>query len=294
MEALLSQLDTTFLADKALSIASAFVILVVGYLIAGAVSRTIRRRATASPRIDDTFGLFTAALARYAILAIVFVAVLNEFGVATTSVVALLGAAGLAIGLAFQGALSNFASGAMLLFFRPFRIGDYIEAGGHAGTVREIRPFATAIDTLDNAAVTLPNSVIWGSAIVNYTQNETRTIIHTIGVSYDTDLRRAEASIRAAVAAFEGVDGGLLSSDVDPAYVAVVNLGASSVDFTVRAACRTADYFTLNHALLRRIKEQLDADGIEIPFQTQTLHVRTDGGQTPPAAKAAAAPASAS
>lgn len=266
----LETIDLQLIIDYGGSALLAALILVFGFWFAARVDRLIRSRSQKSRRVDQTLGIFFGSLARYAVLAIVLVTVLNQFGVQTTSLVALIGAAGLAIGLALQGTLTNLAAGVMLVFFQPFRIGHFVEAGGHTGTVKELGLFFTELATVDNVKIVVPNGEIWGQAITNYSANAERRVDLAIGVSYGADLKQAEESIRAVIAAERQGEGRILDAPAEP-LVAVNNLGDSSVDFVVRVWCKAADYWPLRFSLTRAIKERFDADGIEIPFPTRTI-----------------------
>lgn len=229
------------------------------------VKRWVVSLAEKHEHIDATLFLFLGTLARYAILGLAAVFVLAQFGVQTTSLVALIGAAGLAIGLALQGTLSNIASGVMLIVLRPLSVGEYVSVKGGEGTVKAISLFHTELSTVDNLQVFVPNSQVFGGEIVNYSRNDTRRIDLVIGVAYDADLRKAEAAIR-----------GVLEADTriheSPApFVKVVALGESSVDFGVRVWVDRGDFLEVKTDLLRGIKEALDAAGVEIPFPTRTI-----------------------
>lgn len=251
-------------SELILNVFTAAIILVVAVWISGWVKALIVKMATRSDHIDVTIASFLASLARYGVLAFAAIFVLNEFGIQTTSLVALVGAAGLAIGLALQGTLSNFAAGVMLAAFRPFKIGDYITAAGQSGTVRAITIFTTELATPDNIQIIVPNSDIWSSAIVNYSFHDTRRVDLVFGVSYDTDLKKAEKILHTLIAA----DPRILP-DPEP-FVAVTNLGDSSVDFTLRLWCDAADYWTLKFDMTRSVKEAFDKGKIDIPFPTRT------------------------
>ena len=214
--------------------------------------------------LDDTLFIFLASLARYAILAIALTFVLSRFGIQTTSLVALLGAAGLAIGLALQGTLSNLAAGVMLLGFRPFKMDDFVDVAGHSGTVKAINLFTTELATSDNVQVTVPNGDIWASSIVNYSFYDKRRSDLTVGVSYDADLKKAEAVLLKIIK----VDDRALA-DPEP-FVKVTNLGDSSVDFSMRVWAMKEDFWEMRHAMIREIKEQFDKAGIDIPYPTET------------------------
>ncbi len=244
----------------------AALILIFGFWAAGRVGRFVTRRATTAPRIDQTLAGFFGSIAYYGVLAVVIIAVLNRFGVETTSLVALIGAAGLAIGLALQGTLSNLAAGVMLVLFRPFKVGDYIEAAGVSGTVKSVTLFITELATVDNVQIIAPNGQIWGDIITNYSAHPERRVDLVFGVGYGANLKTAETAIRAVIAE----DARVKSEPAEP-FVAVTNLGDSSVDFTVRVWCAAEDYWALKFDLTRKVKERFDADHVDIPFPTTTI-----------------------
>lgn len=245
---------------------AAIIILVVGRMVAG-WARRLTRKGLERGEVDAALVPFVAKLVYYAVLAVVLIAALNRLGVATTSVVAIFGAAGLAVGLALQGTLSNFASGVMLLVFRPFDLGDYIEAGGTKGVVMEIGIFSTTLRTPDNIKITVPNSQVYGSTISNYNGYETRRVDLVMGISYEDNIGTAIDTIREIVAA----DDRVLA---DPeTQIAVSNLGDSSVDIVVRPWCAAADYWNLAFDLKRRLKEGLEAAGCSIPYPQRDVHL---------------------
>ncbi len=249
-----------------LNVVTAAAIMVGAFWVSGFAKRQINKMGLKYEELDDTLFLFLASLAKYAILAIAIVFVLSRFGIQTTSLVALLGAAGLAIGLALQGTLSNLAAGVMLLGFRPFKIGDYVEVGGHSGTVKAITLFTTEIATSDNIQITIPNGDIWASSIRNYSYYDRHRCDIVIGVSYDTNLKKAEAALRKVINADKRA-----LQDPEP-FVKVTNLGDSAVDFTLRVWAMSSDYAALKSALLWGIKEELEAQGIDIPYPT-SVHI---------------------
>lgn len=254
----------------ALNVLYAIVILIVAQMIASWAKRRIEGVAVRHPRLDVTLFGFIANVVKYVILAMAAIFILNRFGIQTTSLVALIGAAGLAIGLALQGALSNLAAGVMIIMFRPFRVGQYIEAGSVAGTVTEITLFFTEMKTYDGLQVIVPNSDIWSSAIKNYSVNPTRLVDLTIGVSYDSDLRAAER-----VLAQIAQDDPRVLDDPAP-FIKVKELGDSSVDFVFRVWANSSDWWALKCDLNRAIKEGFDAAGVGIPFPTQTVIYPSD------------------
>ncbi|MGB0506071.1 MAG: mechanosensitive ion channel family protein [Pikeienuella sp.] len=246
------------------NVAFAAAILIGGMLFAGFLKRFIVKQALKYEQLDDTLFVFIGSITRYVVIAVTLIIVLARFGIETTSFIAVLGAAGLAIGLALQGTLSNVAAGVMLMIFRPFKLDQFIEAGGHTGIVKEINLFTTILATLDNVQIIMPNSAVWGGSIVNYSFHDTRRVDLVFGVSYGSDLKKAEKALQGILKDERILD--------DPeTFLKVTNLGDSSVDFTMRAWCSSADYFSLKCDLTRAGKEALDKAKVDIPFPTRTL-----------------------
>ena len=241
-------------------------ILIVGSFVAGFVKRRIIQLSERSEHFDKTMGRFLANLARYAILALTFIFVLQQFGFQTTSLVALIGAAGLAIGLALQGVLSGVASGVMLVVFRPIKIGDFVEVNGFSGTVKDISIFTTELATLDNVQIIVPNTDVWSNSIKNYSIYDTRRAEWVFGVSYSSDLKKAEEILRKTI-----LEEPRAMSDPEP-FLQVNNLGDSSVDFLVRVWVKSSDFFQFQADMKRAVKEAFDAEGVDIPFPTQTVY----------------------
>ncbi|MEE8311370.1 MAG: mechanosensitive ion channel domain-containing protein [Candidatus Binatia bacterium] len=256
-----------------IKVVGAIAVLVVGRIIAGSVRRGLGK-ALARAKVDTTLIPFTTSLAYYAVMAFVLVAVLGLFGIPTASFIAVLGAAGLAVGLALQGTLGNFASGVMLLVFRPFKVGDFVEAGGVAGSVTAIGVFSTTLNTGDNVQITLPNGAVFGQTIKNYAANPTRRNDMIIGVGYDDDLGIAIDTIKKVVTA----DARVLK-DPEP-LVAVAELGDSSVNLVVRPWCKKEDYWGLRFDLTRALKEELEKAGCSIPYPQRDIHVFTQDTET--------------
>lgn len=241
----------------------ALVVIVLGWAFAGAIAGWVRRRVNATPQIDPTLGSFTASMVKWAILAMVLVAVLGIFGIEATSIVAVLGAASLAIGLALQGTLSNLAAGVMLVVFRPYKLGQYVDIAGTSGTVKDLNLFTTELATPDNVQIIVPNGQAWGAIITNYSAHDTRRCDLTFGIGYDDDADKAMRIILDTARA----DGRVLD---DPApWVRVTGLGASSVDLTARLWCAAADYWDLKFSLTKAVKEAFDEAGITIPYPHQ-------------------------
>lgn len=271
-----TELITTLFAQWGMRVLGALAVLVIGFMFArwvrGAVRKALERRGT-----DTTLIPFAASLAYYLTLTFVVVAVLGMFGVEVTSVIAVLGAAAFAVGLALQGTIANFASGVMLLIFRPFKVGDYVDAGGTAGAVQEIGIFFTTLNTPDNVRVVVPNSSVWGQTIHNYAANDTRRNDMVVGVSYSDDLQKAMEIIREVL----DKDARVLK---EPApTVAVAELADSSVNIVVRPWCDRKEYWNLRFDLTRQMKEALEAGGCSIPFPQRDVHVL----QETPAARSA-------
>jgi len=255
-----------FLTEWGLKVVGAIAVLVIGRMAAGMIRSAVRKAMTKA-KIDVTLIPFVASLVYYLVMAVVIIAVLSLFGIQTTSLIAVLGAAGLAVGLALQGTLSNFAAGVMLLLFRPFKVGDFVEVGGIAGSVVAVKIFSTVMKTPDNIMITVPNSQVWGGTIKNYNGFDTRRIDLVMGISYDDDIQVAMDTISRIVNADERVLA-------DPApQIAVSNLGDSSVDLVVRPWCSGADYWNLRFDLTRQLKEGLEAAGCSIPYPQRDVHM---------------------
>jgi small conductance mechanosensitive channel len=260
---------TELVSVWALRVVGAVAVLILGRWISAALRRAAVR-GLARANTDPTLVPFLSGIVYYVALAVVVIAVLGLFGIETTSLVAVLGAAGLAIGLALQGTLSNFSSGVMLLVFRPFKTGDFVDVAGTKGTVREVGIFTTVLDTPDNVRIVIPNSSIYGTTITNYSAYATRRIDLVVGVAYEDDLATAEGVIQRVLESEERV------LDDPPAQVAVSELGDSSVNFVVRPWCRSEDYWPRRFDLTRRLKEALEQGGCSIPFPQRDVHLIRD------------------
>jgi small conductance mechanosensitive channel len=254
-----------------LKVLGALVVLIVGLIVARSIRKAIRRGMARSKRVDESLIPFVSGIAYYLLLAALIIAVLQMFGIEATSMIAVLGAAGLAVGLALQGTLSNFAAGVMLLVFRPFKLGDFVEAGGMAGSVKEISIFSITLATPDNVKIIMPNSAVYGQTIKNYTANDTRRNDLVVGISYNDDIGKARDVILGILKAEKRVLE-------DPApVVAVSELGDSSVNLVVRPWCKKEDYWDLRFDLTRKIKEELEAAGCSIPFPQNDVHLHQAG-----------------
>lgn len=254
-----------------LRVVGAIVILIVGWTVAGWGRRLVLRSTAKIQTMDETVARFLASLVRYGIIAFTVLAVLSQFGVETASFIAVLATMGLAVGLALQGTLGHVASGFMLLIFRPFKIGDFVEAGGVAGTVKDINLFTTELATGDNVQILIPNGQIWGSAIRNFSFNDTRRVDFGLGIGYEDDINKAFSAIRSVI---EGESRAY--KDPEPLIV-VGELADSSVNLTIRIWVDASDYWGVRFDLNKAFKERLDQEGINIPYPQQVVHMVSDG-----------------
>lgn len=263
---------TALIAKYGLDVVAALVILVVGWVVAGWAKRAVTKTLSKSSRVDETLRQFFGDLTRYVVIIFTVLAVLDQFGVQTASLLAVFGAGALAIGLALQGTLSNVAAGVMLLIFRPFKVGDYVETAGQAGTVRSVNLFVTELATPDNIQILVPNGQVWGSAVRNYSHNPTRRIDIVVGIAYGDSIAKASESCMAVISGDDRI-----LKDPEP-MVAVNGLGESSVDILVRFWCNGGDYWPLRFDMTRALKERMDADGITIPFPQRDVHLMQSTG----------------
>ena len=254
------------LAQYGMKVVAAIAILVIGW-IAAKIVRSLVRRMLKKGRADAALVSFVSSLIYVALMAFVIIAALGQLGVQTASFVAVVGAAGLAVGLALQGSLANFASGVLIIIFKPFRVGDYVEGGGVAGIVEEISIFTTELKSPDNKKIIVPNGKMMGDNIVNYTAKEIRRLDLVAGVSYKDDLDK----VRKVLVDILAADQRVLK---DPApTIGVLELGDSSVNFAVRPWVKTQDYWDVYFATQEKIKKQFDAQGISIPFPQRDVHL---------------------
>ena len=264
-----------YLVLNGLSIIYAIVILVVGRWLAKIISKLIGR-AMERAKVDPTLIGFISNFSYIAMLVFVIIAAMAKVGIQTASFIAALGAAGLAVGFALQGSLSNFASGVLILIFKPLTIGDYVEVGGVAGTVKNIHIFNTVLNSPDNIRIIVPNSQITGGNIKNYTVNGTRRIDLIVGISYDDDPAQAKRIIQGIL----GEEKRLLPDPVPT--VAVSELGDSSVNLVVRPWVKNVDYWAVRFDLIEKIKVTLDLNGITIPYPQRDVHIKaSQTAQTP-------------
>ncbi len=266
MELSLDVILNTYLIPWGTKIIMALLVFVVGRWLAKILTRALGKVMTKG-KVDQMLVNFLSNIAYAALLAVVVLAALEQLGVNTTSAMAILGAAGLAVGLALKDSLSSFAAGVMLIIFRPFKLGDFVEAGGVSGVVEEIRIFHTMLKTGDNREVTMPNAQIYSGTIVNFSARTTRRIDLVIGIGYDDDIKKARDIIIDVLAANETVLK-------DPApTVMLLELGASSVDFAVRPWVKSGDYWTTRADIMEAIKAAFDKEGVSIPYPQQDIHL---------------------
>ena len=263
-------LTIEFLASAVGNVLGAILILIVGFMLGGWARRRIVNLGGKHAHLDVTLFNFLGNIARYVVVGFAFLFVLNTFGVQTTSVVAVIGAAGLAIGLALQGTLSNVAAGVMIVFFRPIKIGDFVQVNGQMGTVKDITLNYTELAEVSNVQIIIPNAQVWGNTITNYSIYDTRRAEWIFGVGYGVDLKLAEETIRETIMADPRA-----KTDPEP-FIQVNNLGDFSVAFLVRVWCNSGDFFAFQADMKRKVKEALDAKGVDIPFPTQTV-MRVEG-----------------
>ncbi len=257
----------TLLTMYGLKVIGAILILIVGRMVANWVQIKVAVWLRKTDKADETLIGFLSNLARYVVLIATVLAVLSQFGIETTSLIAVLGAASLAIGLALQGTLSNVAAGVMLLFFRPFKAGDFVETAGISGSVKSITLFVTELATPDNVQILVPNSQVWGSIVKNYSYHATRRVDLVLGIDYADDIEKAQSVVQQVLKE----DPRVLA---DPAPMAVVgNLGESSVDLTIRAWCQAGDYWPLKFDLTKTLKQRFDQENLNIPFPQRTIHM---------------------
>jgi small conductance mechanosensitive channel len=255
-----------------LNVVSALAILVLGWLAAKLARRIIKRLLTGT-RLAEAAISFVASLAYIGLMAFVIIAALGKLGVQTASFVAVLAAAGLAIGLALQGSLANFAAGFLIVVFQPFKVGDYIEGAGVAGTVEEIEIFTTTLRTPDNKKIIVPNAKMTGDNIINYSAKEVRRVDLVFGISYGDDVEKAQHVLMEVLRG----DSRVLD-DPEPAVV-VLELADSSVNFAVRPWVKTADYWDVRFDLTKQVKLRFDAEGVSIPFPQQDVHLYKEPGE---------------
>ncbi|MGY5451325.1 small-conductance mechanosensitive channel MscS [Agarivorans sp. MS3-6] len=254
------------LLQYAINIGAAIIVLVIGMIVARVLASSVEKLMNAR-NLDSTISHFVASMVKYVIIAFVIIAALSRIGIQTASFVAIIGAAGLAVGLALQGSLSNFAAGVLIIGFRPFKAGDFVEIAGTAGSVASVQIFTTVLKTPDNKQIVVPNGSVLGGNIVNYSTHPTRRVDLVVGVSYNADLAQTKAILREVCEADSRV---LKDPDIT---IGVVELADSSVNLVVRPWVNSADYWGVYFDLNENIKVALDNAGIEIPFPQMDVHL---------------------
>ncbi|MEO0510476.1 MAG: mechanosensitive ion channel domain-containing protein [Verrucomicrobiota bacterium] len=255
-----------YIVSYGMNVLAAILILVIGLWLAKKLKSIfitiLEKKGTESTLVGFFSGLLYGALVVF-----IVIAAISKLGIQTTSFVAVIGAAGLAVGLALQGSLSNFASGVLLIIFKPFKAGDFIKAGGEAGIVVEVGILTTELKTPDNVKIILPNSAVMGGSITNVSAHPTRRVDMTVGVGYGDDLNKAKQIMEDIIAADERI-----LKDPEP-QIAVANLGDSSVDFVVRPWVNAADFWAVKFDFTKAVKEKFDAEGVSIPFPQRDIHL---------------------
>lgn len=255
----------TLIINGALNVIGAIILLIVGLRIAGWMAGMVRKQAEKRENVDNTLANFFASIVRWGVTAAVIIAVFGIFGIPVASFAAVLGALTLAIGLSMQGALGNIASGVMIMLFRPYKIGDYIDCAGVAGTVKDINLFQTVLATVDNVKIMIPNGEAIDGVITNYSGYTIRRCDIVFGIDYDDDFDVAKNIIMEIVEADERIHK-------DPApFIRVTNLGDSSVDITCRLWCAASDYWPLKFDMIETVKKAFDAKGVSIPYPHTTI-----------------------
>jgi len=261
-------LDSSTLVNFGKNLIIAILIFYIGRFVVRLVVRAMTKVMDRQD-VDKTLQKFVGNLVNMALMVVVIIAAIGALGIQTTSFIAIFGAAGLAVGLALQGSLSNFAAGVLIVLFRPYKVGDYVEAAGIAGSVEEVQILTTVLKTPDNKKIIVPNSQIMDSIITNYSANDTRRVDLTIGVSYDDDLDKVHATLRELVKADERI------LEDPECLIAVSALADSSVNFFVRPWVKSSDYWGVYFDLTEAIKKRFDDEDISFPFPQQDVHLHT-------------------
>lgn len=260
-----AEIIVTYSTEYGLKIFSALLIFFIGKLVVNKLTAFIKKLMQKS-KVDTTLIEFSESLIYFTLLLVVILASLNALGINTTSFIAVFGAAGLAIGLALQGSFSNIGAAVLIIVFRPFKVGDYIEAGGVSGTVDEVNLFSTVISPVDNRTIIVPNSSVIGGNITNFSKKPERRVDHAFGIGYDDDLKLAKNTL------FEimNADSRILSEPVP--FVAVSELGDNSVNFITRAWVKTEDYWDVHFEMIEKVKLTFDEKGISFPYPQMDIH----------------------
>lgn len=264
--AILAEQMQTLGVEFGINLVAAILIFYIGRAIARLLSRGLRRLMQ-SQEVDSILESFVSNLVYWALMAFVIIAAITKLGVQTASLIALVGAAGLAVGLAMQGSLANFAAGVLIVMFRPYRVGDWVEAAGISGSVVQVQILTTLLQTADNKQIIVPNGQIMNSIITNYSTNTTRRVDMVVGVSYDDDIDE----VRKAILSLVDADERILKDP--PCQIVVGELADSSVNFYVRPWVATADFWPVKFDLTEAVKKRFDEVGISIPFPQRDVHL---------------------
>ncbi|WP_321779468.1 mechanosensitive ion channel family protein [Sulfurimonas sp.] len=254
-----------YVSQYGLKIIAAILIFLIGRWAVKKLT-SLSKKLMQKAQIDQTLIEFSESLIYFVLLLVVVLASLNTLGVNTTSFIAVFGAAGLAIGLALQGSLANIGAAVLIIIFRPFKVGDYVEAGGATGVVEDVNLFSTIIAPLDNRTIIVPNSSIIAGNIINYSNKKQRRVDHVFGIGYDDDLKLAKDTLMQVM-----IDDTRVLSEPAP-FVAVSELGDSSVNFVFRAWVNTEDYWDVYFEMLEKVKLTFDEKGISIPYPQMDVH----------------------
>lgn len=274
MESLFANINLTEIVQKGSELAVLYVpkilfailVFVLGSWIIKLIDRVLEK-SMGFRKWDESLEKFLLSIIRISLKIILIITVATMIGIEMTSFIALIGAAGLAVGLALQGSMSNFAGGVLILLFKPFKIGDFIEGNGRLGTVKEIQIFSTILKTPDNKTIIVPNGVLSNGDIVNFSTEDTRRVDLTFGIGYDDDLRKAKDILNGLIK-----DDSRIMSDPEP-FVRVGELGDSSVNFTVRVWTKSEDYWGVFFDLTEKVKLAFDEQGISIPYPQRDVHI---------------------
>lgn len=264
--ATLSEQIQTLGVEFGINLIAALLIFYIGRTVARLLARGLRRLMQ-SQSVDPILESFVSNLIYWALMAFVIIAAITKLGVQTASLIALVGAAGLAVGLAMQGSLANFAAGVLIVMFRPYRVGDWVEAAGISGSVVQVQILTTLLQTADNKQIIVPNGQIMNSIITNYSTNTTRRVDMVVGVSYDDDID----AVREAIQSLVDADERILKDP--PCQIVVAELADSSVNFFVRPWVATADFWPVKFDLTEAVKKRFDEDGISIPYPQRDVHI---------------------
>ena len=259
----------SLIVQYSINILGGFGTVFIGFWISGRMAKGIRKTLSSIKRLNQTLVPVAANFARYAGMTLTVVIALGNFGIETTSIIAVLGAAGLAVGLALQGTLSNVAAGVMLLILRPFEVGDWVETAGISGTIKEIGLFTSQFDTFDGVYISIPNSTIWSGTIINHAKHKKRRFDLAVGVGYDSDFDIVEKALMSLC------DDKRIHSEPAPQFH-VVSYDDSAISVRLRIYADYDDLFPLSWDLNRRLKPALDAHGIDIPFPQRVVHMKAE------------------